>query len=206
MESHSSPASPGEFYFLEFSAQMKEMDRFDDTIDEILEHSALPAEARLLVVTSPSGTGKTSWCLELSRRAKASGLAVGGLVSPAVFEHGEKIGIDLLDLASGELKRLASPRQGRSAMYSGRHWHLDPQVLAWGNGILARLEGCRLLILDELGALELCENQGLTNGLDLLASRNYTQACVVIRPSLLTNALERWPWAQVFQTVGLQQP
>ena len=45
--------------------------------------------------------------------------------------------------------------------------------------------------------LELLENDGLTNGLKRIDEHLYRLACVVVRPSLLATALERWPWGAV---------
>lgn len=155
----------------------------------------------LIFVTGKSGTGKTTWCLELAKQARLAGIPLHGVISPAVFENSTKTGIDLLDLWSGERRRLAirrseeAPDNGLGPRTSG--WQFDAATLDWANQALDRITGADLLILDELGPLELLENQGLVSGLRLLDERRFRLACVSVRPLLLATARERWPWAVV---------
>ena len=55
----------------------------------------------LFLISGESAAGKTAWCLQLIQEAPRAGLQPCGLVSPPVFENGEKVGIDLLDVVSG---------------------------------------------------------------------------------------------------------
>src|SRR5690606_13436147 len=64
-------------------------------------------EPSLLLIAGPSGTGKTSWCAAATRLARAHALPVSGLLSPAVMDGLHKRAIDLLDLNTGERRRLA---------------------------------------------------------------------------------------------------
>ena len=153
---------------------------------------------RLILVTGPSGSGKTRWCQALADKAFSLGIRVDGLVSPAVFEGDQKVGINLLDLGSGTQRRLASPRGKSSVGQITNDWHFDDEVLNWGNSLLEKVGDCQLFILDELGLLELQRGVGLTNGIGLITARRYRLACVVVRPSLLEIARTLWPWGEVF--------
>jgi nucleoside-triphosphatase len=159
----------------------------------------------LVVVTGESGAGKTRWCQQLAELAAARGWKAAGLLSPAVFENGLKTGIDLLDLSSGERRRLAARRDPAAPQgdFDTRHWSLDAETLAWGNRALEHAGPCDLLIVDELGPLELVGGAGLQAGLELLDARRYRLACAVVRPSLLAAAQGRWPHSQV---VSLDDP
>jgi hypothetical protein len=77
-------------------------------------------------------------------------------------------------------------------------WHFDNETLKWGNDILAHAAENPLLILDELGPLELERGVGLTNGRGLIAERSYRLACVTVRPSLLETAQKLWAWGEIF--------
>jgi nucleoside-triphosphatase len=160
------------------------------------------ASSRLVLLTGDIGAGKTTWCLELIDQARQSGIRVSGLVSPPVFEAGQKVGIDLMDASTDERKRLAvirkdiSPKIAVGPGSSTMKWIFDETVLAWGNQILDHLGASEILVLDELGPLELLENKGLTAGFKCIDAQHYKLACVVIRPSLLPTALERWPWGK----------
>ena len=156
----------------------------------------------LVFITGPSGSGKTYWCQKLVELASSQGIRACGLLSPALTVRGVKVGIDLVDISTGNKLRLARKRrssdQGADPPGIATHdWLFDPAVLAWGNQVLASLpERFALLILDELGPLEFLQNQGLTAGLSLVDRKGYQLACVVVRPELLANAQERWPWGR----------
>jgi nucleoside-triphosphatase THEP1 len=116
-----------------------------------------------------------------------------------VFGGGKKVAIDQIDLASGERKRLGERvRNGGMVGY----WQLDEGVIAWGNQILAGLNDKDLIIIDELGPLELEDGHGFQQALRLLDKRRYRAAVVVVRPALLPLARLRWPTAEVFALKG----
>jgi nucleoside-triphosphatase THEP1 len=67
-----------------------------------------------------------------------------------------------------------------------------PDAVAWGNQILRETVPCDLLVIDELGPLEFNREEGWIKAFDVLESGDYRSALVVIRPTLLDDALERW--------------
>ena len=151
----------------------------------------------LTLVTGPRGSGKTSWCMELIEQARPFGLHPGGLISPAVFENGQKTGIDLLDLTTEERRRLAYRRGNAIGDLWTSDWQLVAETLEWGNSILERLKTCDLFILDEVGPFEFDHGVGFVKGLEIIASQKNIPSFITVRPSLLSVAQLRWPWAQV---------
>ena len=150
----------------------------------------------LTFLSGSPGAGKSTWCLELAEAARASGLVVGGLISPAVLVDGRKTGIDLVNLASGECRRLAVRRGEAEEGFRTARWVLDPGVLAWGNQQLQALPPGDILILDELGPLEMEQGRGLAAGLALIEKRQMPRIVAVVRPALLPIARQRWPWGR----------
>jgi nucleoside-triphosphatase len=158
-----------------------------------------------VLVCGDRGSGKTRWCQRLVKAARLKGLLVRGVLSPAVFHAGRKAYIDLLDLAQGERRRLASLRKPRERVAHAiclGSWAFDPVVLAWGNRVLADICDCDLLVVDEVGPLEFTLNQGMVAGLEVISGRNHRLACVTIRPAMLAEALQCWPWAEVLRLPG----
>lgn len=153
----------------------------------------------LALVTGDSGAGKTTWCHALVEAARQRGLRVAGLLSPPVFEQGVKTGIDLLDLTTGERRRLAARRPAFDPDAAVRKWLFDESVVGWANAVLRRVEVCDVLLLDELGPLELLHGQGFVAALDLLDRGGYHAAVAVIRPTLLAEAAGRWPVSTVVE-------
>jgi nucleoside-triphosphatase THEP1 len=135
--------------------------------------------------------------MELVDYVRVLGLELRGLVSPAVMEHGQKIGIDLLDLSSGERRRLAYRKGDANGDLVTADWQMVAETMQWGNAILEELNSCDLFILDEVGPLEFEHGIGLSAGLDFVDAHRDTPCFVVVRPSLLVKARIRWPWATV---------
>jgi len=193
----------------------------------------------LQILTGESGSGKTTWLQALIERKRAQGCEVTGVLSPAVFQDGEKVAIDVVLLSHDERFELAPRKQFGKAVdvTSARHesgwqgaadaspeagnpgasgasplgaetcWGFDELAFARVNEYLKTLfvgsgeppaaQQVPLLIIDELGPLELVRSAGYTEALKLLDEERYKDAIVVIRPSLLALAQERWPHAEV---------
>ncbi|HSM57016.1 MAG TPA: nucleoside-triphosphatase [Candidatus Sulfomarinibacteraceae bacterium] len=158
----------------------------------------------LFLVTGPSGSGKTYWCQQVVEHARQQGWVVAGLLAPPVMEGEEKVGIELLDLSSGERRPLATrltlaeraSGEGPAGLTFGC-WRFNHDVLVWGNGVLRDIDSADLLIVDELGPLEFRQQQGLQAAFPLLDGWRYRLACVTARPSLVGAVRMRWPWSQV---------
>ena len=153
-------------------------------------------EGSLALLTGGRGAGKTRWCEALVRAARDAGLSVSGLLSPPVLTDGVKTGIDLLGVATGERRRLAERARADLPGTEGLGWRFAPEALALGNVLLARVAACDLLLVDELGPLEFGRASGFTAAFDLLDSRSFRLAVVVVRPALVAAARARWPWAE----------
>ncbi len=170
-----------------------------------------PDERWLGILTGPRGAGKTTWCAALARVARARGLSVAGVLSPATFAPrtpgGDpiKVRIDLLDLATGQARELATPADPALEGH-GMRWHFEAETIAWGNARLEAGGPADLWIIDELGPLEITHARGLTAALDRLDSGCYRAAVVVIRPELLAWACARWPAAAVLTVPAWRPP
>ena len=153
---------------------------------------------QLVIVTGESECGKTTWCRQQIDLANDLGWLTAGLLSPAVFQGSSKTGIDLLDIRSGERRRLAHLRTQIDFQAATKKWIFQDEVLVWGNERLGAIETCDLLVIDELGPLEFLHNQGFTLAFDLLEKRRFRVALVVVRPSLLPQAKNKWPQGIVY--------
>ena len=151
------------------------------------------SKGNLFILSGPREIGKTSFLISLLKQTSLLNLSTAGLISPAVFENGKKTAIDLLDLQSGITRRLAYRRKEKDEGVLTGHWTFDPEVLNWGNQVLGKSCPCDLLVVDELGPIELERGQGWQNGILALSSGNYKAAVAVIRPELIEKACQLWP-------------
>jgi nucleoside-triphosphatase THEP1 len=155
---------------------------------------------QIVIVTGTLGVGKTTYCANEATAVQTAGRDVAGVLSPARFNGGQKVGIDGVDLRSGERRALAQLRTHDgtdSASITTKRWRFDSAAMTWCNTILASATPCDLLIVDELGPLEWQHGQGWIAGLEAIDTRAYDVALVVVRPSLVDLALERWPHARL---------
>ena len=160
----------------------------------------------ITLLTGEIQSGKTSLCQEVITAARAAGIQLGGLVSPGVFQAGKKTAIDVLDIRSGEKARLAEMAGSSSAGISTRRWAFNAEAVAWGNQVLKTAVPCELLVIDELGPLEFIQGNGWMAGFEAVASGEYRAALLVIRPSLLEQALNRWQVSWIINLDDLNDP
>lgn len=144
----------------------------------------------IVLVTGERGVGKTRLCQRVVEEARRGGFACAGVLSRPHIEGQENVGISLVDVATGEERTLAtagdSPRQVRWGRYG-----FVRSSLEWGVRLLADATPCDLLVVDELGPLELEMGQGLVRALDVLTRGGFCLALVVVRPALLNKVEER---------------
>ena len=151
----------------------------------------------LVIVTGDRGAGKTTFCARLIELARSDSRSIGGVLSPAVFNQGEKIGIDAIDLRTHERRRLADRFDPAHQGPNTRRWSFHAATVEWGNTVLQSAAPCDVLIVDELGTLEFDRGEGWLTGLTVLDAGEYQLGLVVIRPELLPQARQRWPQARV---------
>ncbi len=139
---------------------------------------------KIVLLTGERKIGKTNLCQRVVEEAQQRGFSCTGVLSPALFDGKEKVGISLVDVASGEERPLASADDVSHGVRWGRYSFV-PSSLAWAGDLLAKATPCDLLVVDELGPLELELGQGLVRALDVLVQGGFSLALVVVRPALL---------------------
>lgn len=145
----------------------------------------MKARPSIVVLSGEPDSGKTTICARVVALARARGLEVAGVLTPPRLAGGCKVGLDVEEIRTGQRRPLAEgigPTDGPAT----ECWRFHPDGLAWGTEILCLATPCDLLVIDELGPLELVRNQGWTIGFDLLRASRYRLALVVVRTALLS--------------------
>jgi nucleoside-triphosphatase THEP1 len=155
--------------------------------------------------------GKTTVCKRVAELACGLGYDPAGLLSPALLdEDGLPIAYQALMVADGEGRLLARAngdlgkenlkpetrnlKLSTGGPHTGRY-SFDADVFSW---VVDRLrtaisQGCDLLIVDEIGPLELEQERGLAPILSALTRGEVPQLLVVVRPELIGQLQKRLP-------------
>lgn len=145
---------------------------------------------KILMLGGASGVGKTTVCHRAAMLARERGRHVAGLLMPARTRNGVRCGQDVEDLSTGERRHVAEKATATGPACLDR-WHFDEVALAWGRDVLRRATPCDLLIIDEVGPLELQAGRGWTNAVEILRAARFDRALVVVRDSLASAFRER---------------
>ncbi len=150
------------------------------------------SRSRVALVTGPIGAGKTTVAARVVGLAQRQGLVCGGLLAPAIeTQCGQKAGIWGVDVQTEERRALARTDRDLGGRAVGPY-SFDGAVLEWAVELLRRAMGaCDLLIVDEIGKLELWQDAGLAPLLPALAGGEAARVLVIVRDSLLAELQQR---------------
>ena len=131
----------------------------------------------VFVLTGPVHSGKTTFLKGAAAFWDLAGFSVGGFLNDARFDVGRVMGYDLFDLRGGEsvpfLRAEGGPDRQRVGGFS-----LVPGGLERAEGILARDIRADILVVDEVGPLELA-GLGIWPALSAALSAGAKCLCVV---------------------------
>lgn len=154
------------------------------------------------LLTGRVGIGKTTVAERVVGLARQRGVTCVGLLSPALVDSfGQKVGIWGIDVVTGERRVLARTDRELEGPTVGPY-SFDPAALAWAVNVIESaiqrsagpLPGPgleewppgQILMVDEIGKLELWHEIGLAPVLPRLASGEFKRALVLVRDSLLS--------------------
>jgi nucleoside-triphosphatase THEP1 len=143
--------------------------------------------AQMGLLTGPVGVGKTTVAERVVGLARRQGLLCGGLLAPAIMDAcGRKAGIWGVDISGGERRMLARTDRDLGGPAVGPY-SFDAAALAWATGVVDSAIGSfELLVVDEIGKLELERGIGLAPILPRLAAGQAPRSLVLVRDYLLT--------------------
>lgn len=137
----------------------------------------------VLVLTGPVHCGKTTFLERASADWEARGVRCCGFLSPVVTDESGETGYDLLELP-GRLRRPYLRRQGPPDAERTGPFVFVPAALERARAILRRPRGAALLVVDEVGPLEL-RGGGLWPDLGEAVRRPEGTALLVVREDIL---------------------
>lgn len=148
----------------------------------------------IILLTGARRIGKSTICQRLVEEGRRRGKRLGGFISPAVFnDRGEKTGAYLQDVRTDEARRqynTDAPKGGAGPQIGP--FTMDERVLEWGIRLVeeALRAGDDLVMIDEIGPLELLRGEGFAPLLSMLEDFPTAWVLIVVRPALV-EALQR---------------
>ena len=145
------------------------------------------------------GAGKTQVCQRVAALARRKGLRVSGLITEARSLASGRIVQTVVNLRTGERRRLANyvgvdEGEPIGSGVAGRFsWTFIGDSVRWGRHELARCltSPTNLLIIDQLGPLELVAGSGWANGVEVLRAGMFDVALVVVNPLVVDDLRSR---------------
>ncbi len=144
----------------------------------------------IVILTGGVGSGKTAFVGRLLKILQSRSLIVDGFVGERVFENERLSGYDLVAVRDGR----RFPFLRRTEVAGGTSigpWRLDPSGLAAAAEIIRASESGAILVVDELGPLEL-EGRGHWPALAEVLDQPGRRFLFVIREGCLDGFARRW--------------
>ena len=154
-----------------------------------------------VLLTGQRQVGKTTVCRQVAELARGLGYDPAGLLTPVILDRdGFPVARHALMVSDGQQRLLACANDDLGGALSlskggpktGRY-SFDADVFSWVIGRLraAISQGCDLLIVDEIGPLELEQGRGLAPLLSDLSARRLSPLLLVVRPELAAQLQRR---------------
>lgn len=110
---------------------------------------------RLIFLTGPSRSGKTTVLLRAAEELAGRGYKLGGMISQEIQEKGVRVGFEIRDYTSDRKGWLAHVRQSVGPRIGKYRVNLDDLNSIGATAILNALEAADVVVIDEIGPMEL---------------------------------------------------
>ena len=165
----------------------------------------------IILLTGEKGSGKSTVAMGLAKRLIQSGIPVGGVICPGIFELGRKTGIKTHYPENGHEEIAGSEIPGRNGSLTGQpvpmitgpdtfsygRWEFRLSILTAADAVIIRdTEAARFVFVDEIGPLELDHGMGMAKTLARLDADKKINNCSILvcaRQDLAQTLVERWP-------------
>jgi nucleoside-triphosphatase len=110
---------------------------------------------RVLLLTGPPAIGKTTVLSKTAVALNAKGYHVGGMISREIRQNHERLGFEIIDLTTTEHSWLAHISQREGPQIGKYKINLENLDKIGAQAIYTAMETCEIIIIDEIGPMEL---------------------------------------------------
>ena len=116
------------------------------------------AEVVKIGLTWIPGVGKTETLLKIVRRLEEKGIVIGGMVTEPIIEGSQRVGFSITDWKTKKQGILAHKDFDSELEVSGYKVNVEDLESIGVPAILDAIETCDLVIVDEVGKMEMCSD------------------------------------------------
>lgn len=142
---------------------------------------------KLILVSGKIGSGKTTFVKALTAQLYSLGYDIAGILSTGnETKESQRTGYFLSDIITGEKRLLCHQESNDQGITTGKY-HFVNDSIKWGNAILGEAinHNKQIIVLDEVGPLELIQNKGWRPSLEKLLKDFHGVIILVIRENMV---------------------
>jgi len=162
-----------------------------DTLLSVFEKEHLK-RPEVVIITGDVHQGKTTTAQKVISDLLDRNIKIGGFLSLAINDNGQRTGFNLFDIESSEQIELCSVVKDENRLRIGQYY-FNNAAIEKGLKILNKdnLINKQLIVIDEIGPLEL-KDRGWSIAIDNITNNSYLPQLWVVRRSLVQAISRRW--------------
>ncbi|MFA6404218.1 MAG: nucleoside-triphosphatase [Salinivirgaceae bacterium] len=151
---------------------------------------------KIFIVSGAIGQGKTTQLQKIIEACKAKNISVGGIYSPRIVENETTIGYDIVDIMNNTRAEFLRKTEDKSLTKIGRYTILPAGLQIGINALMpSKNSNNKVVIIDEIGLLEL-DNQGWANNLNDLLKASNSHLILAVRDSFTEQVIQKWKFKE----------
>ena len=143
----------------------------------------------IFLITGEVNSGKSTYLYDIFQQYKDR--SPSGIIAPGVFDNGVKTGYDVIDLATGERKRLAVSSPPEEAYFKVGRYYFLKKSFEFAKEALTALKPDGIVFIDEIGPLELA-GEGYCNCVHEIAKSGAEAAYAAVRSVCINEAVKKF--------------
>ncbi|HIP47635.1 MAG TPA: hypothetical protein EYG92_01530 [Lutibacter sp.] len=147
----------------------------------------------IYIISGETRSGKTTYLKKIIKELKKqdASLKIGGLIAHGIDKDGERYGFDIENVANGKNEFLCSQKHVENNQKIGR-FYFSKKGLEFGkNALTSNLETTDLLVIDEIGYMEL-KGEGWFEAIENALEYPNLNMIWVVRKRILEDVLKQW--------------
>lgn len=136
------------------------------------------------LITGPVASGKTTYIISQIEKYRSQGIVCGGFYAIRIMQGDQTIGYDLVSAATGQAMPFLRLAGAGTSPDIGRY-SIKPEAVKFGESLLKQSSGAEVIVLDEIGKLELA-GKGWYNALRGLSTAGARRILVGARQEVAT--------------------